>query len=291
MEYLVTTFYKFTHLAEKDLPTIKHTLETRARQLDIIGLTLIASEGINATVAGSREAIAAYKPFLEEQFGELQFKDSPSNKQPFRRFKVKIKEEIVQLQRTDIQPTGNEPHLSPAKWDAMLEDEDSVVIDVRNWYETKLGTFKKAIDPKTWKFSQFPQWLKKSNIPKDKNVMIFCTGGIRCEKAALAIKEQGYDNVYQLDGGILNYIEKRPNKNFEGECFVFDHRTSVTQDLTPSQKISRCPHCGNGGELRLVCINCHVEYACCEDCQAVKTQVCSKNCAYIYTRDHAAINS
>ncbi|MEX1112294.1 MAG: rhodanese-like domain-containing protein [Candidatus Andersenbacteria bacterium] len=287
MEYLVTTFYKFTPLPEKELSNIKQTLETQAESLGVIGLTLIAPEGINATIAGPPDALATYKTFLENQFGALQFKDSPSDRQPFRRFKVKIKEEIVQLKRTDIRPTGSEPHLSPEEWDAMLESEDSVVIDVRNWYETKLGTFKKAIDPKTWKFSQFPQWLKKSDIPKDKKVMIFCTGGIRCEKAAVAMKEEGYDQVYQLDGGVLNYIEKRPNKNFEGECFVFDHRTSVTQELTPSQVIARCPHCGNGGELRLSCLNCSTEYACCDNCQPAKLQVCSKNCAYIYTRDHA----
>lgn len=283
MEYQVTTFYIFTPLEKTRLPIIKKALEEKAKQLNIMGLLLLAEEGANATLSGSKEGLQAYKTFLEEQFGSLTFKDSVSDTPPFRRFKVKIKQEIVQLKRTDILPTGNEPHVSAEEWDKIIEDENAVVIDVRNWYETKLGTFKNAIDPKTWTFSQFPKWLKKSGIPKDQKVGIFCTGGIRCEKAAVAMKEQGYENVYQLDGGILDYIEKQPNKNFEGDCFVFDHRTAVGQDLRPSKTFTRCWSCGNAGSIDRTCQVCTNEYKACEDCaKTMKVALCSKNCRYHY---------
>lgn len=287
MDYTVTTFYIFTPLKEADLATIKKSLEEKAEKLDISGLLLIAPEGANATISGTGEKLEKYKQVLVDTFGSLRFKDSPSDKQPFKRFKIKIKQEIVQLKREDLIPTGDEPHLTPQQWDELMADTDAVFIDVRNWYETKLGKFKNAIDPKTWKFSQFPEWLKKSDIPKNKKIGIYCTGGIRCEKAALAMKEQGYENVYQLDGGILQYIQERPNKNYEGECFVFDHRTSVTQDLRPSTAIGRCPHCGNGGDIKRVCRQCDAKYMGCVDCDTKIESLCSKDCRYHYNRIHS----
>jgi len=283
MEYHVTTFYIFTPLTKEELPTIKKSLEEKAAELGVQGLLLLAEEGANATLSGSEKDLEAYKQFLCDRFGALKFKDSVSEKPPFRRFKVKIKQEIVQLKRTDIQPTGQEPHVSAEEWDRLVEDEDAVLIDVRNWYEVKLGTFKNAIDPKTWTFSQFPKWVKKSDIPKEKKVGIFCTGGIRCEKAAVAMKELGYENVYQLDGGILDYIDKRPNQNFEGDCFVFDHRTAVGQDLRPSKTLDRCWSCGNAGSIDRTCELCNTEYKACEDCaQSMAVALCSKNCRHHY---------
>lgn len=286
MEYTVTTFYIFKPLKQEELLRIKESLEQQAATLEISGLLLIAPEGANATVAGENENLERYKKVLQEVFGTLRFKDSPSDKQPFKRFKVKIKKEIVQLKREDLVPSGDEPHLTAEQWDELMADQDAVFIDVRNWYETKLGKFKNAIDPKTWKFSQFPDWLKSSGIPKNKKIGIYCTGGIRCEKAALAMKEQGYENVYQLDGGILQYIEEHPNKNYEGECFVFDHRTSVAQDLRPSTKIGRCPHCGNGGDIKRTCKQCDIAYMSCTDCDSKISALCSKDCRYHYNRAH-----
>lgn len=283
MEYVITTFYTFTPLEKDKLSFIKGELEEKAEELSVFGLLLIAEEGINATLAGSSDGIEKYEEFLVEKFGELMFKRSPSDRIPFKVFKVKIKKEIVGLGRTDINVTGEDPHLSPDEWSKMIEEEDVLLIDVRNWYETKLGTFKNAIDPKTWKFSQFPEWLKKSKLPKDKKIGIFCTGGIRCDKAVYAMKEQGYDNVYQLDGGILNYIEKRPNEHFEGECFVFDQRTAVDQNLKPSEKFGHCPHCGNAGDLNETCVLCEGSYKVCEDCIAIlPASLCSKDCRYRY---------
>lgn len=285
MEYAVTTFYKFMPLGPDKLVGLKEALEAKAAILGIFGLTLIAPEGVNATVSGSDKGIAAYKEFITGRFGNMNFKDSQADRQPFKRFKVKIKEEIVQLKRTDVVPSGQEPHVSPEEWDKLMEQDDIVLIDVRNWYEAKLGTFKKAINPKTWQFSNFPRWLQKADIPKEKKIGIFCTGGIRCEKAAVAMKEQGYEHVYQLDGGILNYIEQRPHRNFEGDCFVFDHRVAVGQNLKPSTRYGLCTSCGNGGWIGHVCEECGSGFKMCDDCAAAAPiALCSKNCRYHFER-------
>lgn len=283
MEYAVTTFYKFTPLEERALVEMKQALEVQAKQGNILGLILIAPEGVNATLSGEEGALGQFKKFLDGIFGTIRYRDSVSDKVPFKRFKVKIKPEIVQLQRLDLRPTGSELHVSPEAWDEKVEKEDAVVIDVRNWYESKLGTFKNAVVPKTWTFSQFPAWLKKSGISKEKKIGIFCTGGIRCEKAVVAMKEQGYQHVFQLDGGILNYIEKRPNQNFTGDCFVFDHRSAVGQDLRPSRQYSLCANCGNAGDIDALCVHCQKTFRTCDDCEArMPVTVCSKNCRYLY---------
>ena len=156
----------------------------------------------------------------------------------------------------------------------------------------RLGSFKNAVDPGTWKFSQFPDWVRSSGIDKDKRIGIFCTGGIRCEKAAVAMGEQGYGNVYQLDGGILKYIEERPNKNFEGDCFVFDHRVAVKQDLTPSEQYGRCPWCGNGGDLDRSCENCESDYKVCGECfESLPASLCSKNCRYAFPHTKESVKT
>jgi UPF0176 protein len=286
MEYTVTTFYKFTPLEASALPALQRLLEAEGERLGLLGLTLLAPEGINATISGSAAGIEEYKQFLLNQFGDMLFKDSPSDKKPFKRFKVKIKQEIVQLKRTDVLPTGSEEHISPEAWDKALQEEDRVVIDVRNWYETRLGTFKKAIDPGLKHFSQFPGWIKKADIPKNKKISIFCTGGIRCEKAAVALKEQGYEHVQQLDGGILNYLAQKPNNSFEGQCFVFDQRVAVDQELKPSQTHAICPHCGNPGATKSTCMHCDKNYQACDECLAkLPASLCSKRCRNEYSLD------
>ncbi len=285
MDYLVTTFYKFTSLGEKQLAHSKQDLEKHAHDLSLFGLVLLAPEGINATIAGSVEAVTAYKQLISDRFGMMRYQDSSSDRPPFKRFKVKIKPEIVQLKRTDLRPNGSQVHLSPQEWNRATEQENMIMIDVRNWYETKLGTFKNAINPRTWTFSQFPAWLQKSGIAKDANIGIFCTGGIRCEKAAVAMKEQGYENVSQLDGGILHYLQVSPNQNFAGECFIFDHRIALSQDLRPSTIYSLCPQCGNGGSIDQTCAYCAASYKICEECLAKSAVVfCSKDCRFKHSR-------
>lgn len=242
------------------------------------GLTLLATEGINATVAGSAQTITEWKKLLMTHVGEITFKDSTAQRQVFERWSVKIKPEIVSLKDRAIHPAGKHGHLSPDEWQSMLRNEDVVVVDARNAYEVEIGKFRGAIDPGISAFHEFPAWSKSAGLPKEKKILMYCTGGIRCEKALLTLEAQGYSDVYQLEGGILAYLEQFPHGDFEGECFVFDHRVAVDQALRPSQTYGLCPHCGHAGDIAITCV-CGRERKICSDCarrEARKT--CSKRC-------------
>ena len=281
----ITAFYKFLPLPAEQIPVLRAQLEQRGEELGMCGLTLVAPEGINGTVAGSESAVTAYKTLLEEIAGEITFKDSTAEFQPFRRWLVKEREEIVGLKNPDIVPGGPHRHLSPQEWHRMLTEEDVLVLDTRNTYETELGVFQGAVDPKLSTFSEFPEWVENSGIPRDKPVLMYCTGGIRCEKALLVMEQQGYENVYQLDGGILNYLQQFPDGHFDGECFVFDHRTAVDKNLQPSQRYKLCPHCGDPGDIHIACPYCEKEAIVCHRCQAKHDPICcSKNCTEQYRR-------
>lgn len=285
--YFVTTFYKF--LVLNDVPAVQKDLETKADELNVKGLVILGTEGFNSTIAApSEESFLAWKQFVREYFKlpELFFKDSVSDKAPFRRFKVKIREEIVTTGIPEIMPPeGKNQHLTPAEWNRVMKEEnDFVMIDTRNWYEYKIGTFKGALNPNIEKFTDFPQYIESQGIAKDKKMLIFCTGGIRCEKGILELQKQGYDNVFQLDGGIINYMKEYPNDQFEGECFVFDHRVALDQNLQPSVKYGLCPHCGQPSEIKIECKRCDSEELICEQCSHLefKKDTCSKNCAHQY---------
>jgi len=285
LNYYVTTFYKFKSL--ENLEQAKTELEAKAIELRMKGLIILGSEGFNATVAGPiRENFESFKKFISEYFDvpELFFKDSESEKAPFRRFKVKIREEIVTLGTPELFPQyENNHHLSPSEWNKVLKQEkDVLLVDTRNWYETKIGTFKGAINPRIDKFTEFPEYVEKHNIPKDKKMLIFCTGGIRCEKGILEMQRQGFENVYQLDGGIINYLKEYPNDQYEGECFVFDHRVALDQNLQPTTRYGLCPHCGQPSGQEITCKRCDTVELICEDCAELewKKDTCSKNCAY-----------
>lgn len=244
MSVRITAGYTFVSIDASRLPAAREELLAFGKARDMRGLVLLAEEGINGTVCGSQEAIAQWKEHLQAQFGAIVFKDSEAPKAVFRRWSVKIKPEIVGLKRQDIRPAGEHRHLTPAQWHDMLQREDVVVLDTRNDYEVQLGTFRGAVNPNIKRFSDLPHAVTSAGIPKDKPVMMFCTGGIRCEKAVLALEEEGYRDVYQLEGGILAYLEQFPNAAFEGECFVFDQRTSVDQQLQPSVQYAICHGCG-----------------------------------------------
>lgn len=285
--YYVTTFYKFKTLENPE--QVKIDLENKAQELYVKGLIIIGTEGFNATVSCPiPENFAHFQEFIKAYFEipDLFFKDSVSHKAPFRRFKVKVREEIVTLGTPELVPSYEKNHhLSPAEWNRVLKEEkDILLIDTRNWYETKIGTFKGAINPKIDKFTEFPDYVEEHKIPKDKKMLIFCTGGIRCEKGILEMQRQGFKNVYQLDGGIINYIKEFPNDQYEGECFVFDHRVALDQDLKPTSKYGLCPHCGQPSNTPVTCKRCDTEELICEDCAELewKKDTCSKNCAYQY---------
>jgi len=214
-------------------------LQLFARE-EIKGTILLAEEGINGTVAGSEQAILHLVAWIRTMPGcdNLVWKRSECEKMPFYRAKVKIKKEIVTLGKGDIDvPLNTGKKLTAAEWDVLLDDPDCVVIDTRNTYETAIGTFKNAIDPQTVNFREFPEYVKKNlQDKKNKKIAMFCTGGIRCEKASAYMKQEGFDEVYQLQGGILQYLEDTQNKNakWDGDCFVFDNRVAVGEDLKKS---------------------------------------------------------
>lgn len=283
MEYHLATFYKFMPLAEEDLSALKEQLISGAEARDVKALILIAPEGVNGGFAGSKEGYDSYCEFLQSIFGSLNFKYNTSDVAPYKKLKVKIKKEIVALKKPELHPESeNNNHLTPEEFHQMLQQEDVIIIDTRNDYETKIGKFKQAIDPHTENFSEFPEFVKKSGIPKDKKVLMYCTEGIRCEKASIEMQEQGYKEVYQLKDGIINYIRQFPNQEFEGECFVFDHRVAVGQDLQPSKSYRICPHCGEPGNIDITCIQCSKQAKACANCiKEDLKNTCSKNCRYL----------
>ena len=287
LKYYVTTFYHFKPTS--DLHKISDELYALANRWDLQGLIILGKEGINSTMSSpSPEGLNALKGFVTDRFGcpDLFFKDSESSVRPFRRFVVKIRDEIVTLGTPELAPFDlkKNHHLSPQEWNEALRHEDVVLIDTRNWYETQIGTFRGSLIPNIDQFTEFPSYLESQNIPKDKKILIFCTGGIRCEKGILDLQKEGYDNVYQLEGGIINYLKECPHQEFEGECFVFDHRVALDQNLLPTQKYGLCPHCGQPGSQTIECRRCDTPSYICEDCLQIEVakDTCSKNCAHHY---------
>jgi UPF0176 protein len=287
-QFFISTFY---HFIKVDSPEdFKAEFKAKAEELKILGLLIIGEEGFNTTSsAESQEALQAWKDYFKQKFNlkKLNNKDSVSDKPPFLRFSVKIRPEIVTTGRHDLhldsQKVGHNRHLTPEVWDRVMKEEREqiVIIDTRNWYEYNVGTFKGALNPNIEKFTEFPHYFENQKIGKEQKILIFCTGGIRCEKGILELQEKGYQNVYQLDGGILKYLEKKPHEEFVGECFVFDNRVAVTQDLKPSQTYKLCPHCGQPAAIKKECVRCDTEFLICDKCVELKTKkdTCSKNCA------------
>lgn len=288
--YQVSSFYKFFSMTDGQVATVREKLLEEARALQINGLFIMGKEGVNSTFTGLPSACETFKTKLPDILGSgpLQFKDSFADRPVFREMKVKIRDEIVTLDRAGLVPDGHHNHLSPKDWNEMMKRDDVVIIDTRNSYEYDIGRFKNAIDPKTREFNEFPEYLDASGIPKDKKVMIYCTGGIRCEKAILEMENKGFENVYQLEGGILNYLKEYPNEGFEGECFVFDYRVAVDQELKPSETYRLCPHCGQPAAVRIDCIQCGTAEIVCQSCLSREKQfhTCSKNCAHHFRLGH-----
>lgn len=238
---VVAALYKFVHLADyRDMraPLLKFCC---AKQLK--GTLLLAEEGINGTVSGSRKGINALLDYLkaDPRLADLEHKESFHSVLPFYRMKVKLKKEIVTMGVPAIRPeqkTGT--RVGPDEWNTLIQDPDVVVIDTRNQYEYEVGTFENAISPETETFREFPEYVRQNLDPeKNKKIAMFCTGGIRCEKASAFMLDEGFEEVYQLSGGILKYLEDvPPDKNlWNGECFVFDGRVAVNEKLEPGDYV------------------------------------------------------
>lgn len=228
--------YRFVTLPTTTLPSLRDTLKKQCADLGLKGTILLSEEGINLFVAGYREAIEAFKTFLDTlpPFQQMTYKESLSATVPFKKLFVKIKKEIIRMDMPDIQPEKfTAPHLAPEQLKQWYDEgKDMVVLDTRNDYEYAIGTFENAVKLDLKHFRNFPEVIE--NLPEDlknKPIVTFCTGGIRCEKAAAYMVKQGFKEVYQLDGGILNYFEKCGSEHYEGECFVFDDRITLDANL------------------------------------------------------------
>ncbi|MBS8260277.1 rhodanese-related sulfurtransferase [Roseibium polysiphoniae] len=234
---LIAALYKFAPLDDHEVQ--RDPLKRFCEDRDVRGSILLASEGINGTIcgpeAGVREVLAHLRS--DPRLAELEHKEAWSDRHVFKRMKVRLKQEIVRLAVEGIDP--NEivgTYVKPENWNELISDPDVVVIDTRNDYEFAFGTFENALNPETQSFREFPDWVREAVALESKpKVAMFCTGGIRCEKATSLLKREGFDEVFHLEGGILNYLEKVPEEQsmWKGECFVFDDRVSVDHKLQP----------------------------------------------------------
>ncbi|GGY43869.1 UPF0176 protein [Bacterioplanes sanyensis] len=244
--FVVCAMYKFVTL--ENFEALRQPLLDVMLANEVKGTLLLAQEGINGTVAGSRAGIDALLNHLrqDERLKDIDYKESFDDEQPFYRTKVKLKKEIVTMGVEGIDPkrvVGT--YVKPQDWNALISDPDVVLIDTRNDYEVGIGTFKGAIDPNTKTFREFPQYVQENLDPSQhKKVAMFCTGGIRCEKSTAYLKEQGFDEVYHLEGGILKYLEEVPADEslWQGECFVFDNRVTVNHQLEKGE-YDQCHAC------------------------------------------------
>lgn len=244
-EIVIAAFYHFVKLP--DYKALQQPLIDLCNQEGIRGTILLAEEGINSTIAGTREGIDMVLNSLRDdpRFADMKHKESYADFIPFQRLKVRLKKEIVTL-KVDVDPNALVgTYLEPEEWNQVISDPDVVVIDTRNDYEIELGSFQHASNPHTASFSDLPDYVAQNLDPqKHKRVAMFCTGGIRCEKATSFMLQQGFEEVYHLNGGILRYLELTPEEKslWEGECFVFDERVTVDHQLKPG-KAAFCTEC------------------------------------------------
>ena len=247
-EFLVATFYRFTTL--EDYASMQIPIETCCRENDVKGIVLLASEGINATIAGTRDGVLEVLHFLrkDSRLAGLTWKESSVRKQPFRKLRVRLKKEIVTMGMPGIDPerlTGT--YVKPEDWNDLISDPNVIVVDTRNDYEVEIGSFKNAINPNITAFGEMPQWIEENiDISAQPRVAMFCTGGIRCEKSTALLKEAGLNEVYHLEGGILKYLERiqEDGSLWSGQCFVFDERVSVGHGLAVGE-YELCRACRN----------------------------------------------
>jgi len=253
MSLLVAAFYRFAAL--ENLPALRGELLQLAQAQEVSGTILLAAEGVNGTIAGADAGVQVLLDRLRQVSGleHLEAKFSRSEIQAFHRLKVRLKREIVTMGEPQVSPyLASEvgTHVPPGQWDGLVADPDTLVIDTRNAYEVAIGSFAGAIDPGIATFREFPQWVEQSLRPlvaerQPKAIAMFCTGGIRCEKATAYLQQQGFEGVHHLQGGILRYLEEVPaqDSSWWSECFVFDQRVAVNHQLEPGEH-SLCFACG-----------------------------------------------
>ena len=274
--YKVASIYSFFSFQENLILDLKDKLLSIENTNDLSGLLIISKEGINGTICAEETVIEQVLKIMKKFIGinESNLKFSYSKIKIFKKLKIKIKDEIVTMGVPEINPSKDAgTYIDSLNWNELIKDQNTIVIDTRNHYEVSIGSFKKSINPNTKNFSEFPEWaddnLEKYLGDKDsKNIAMFCTGGIRCEKTSIYLKKKGFKNIYQLNGGILNYLKKTKEKNslWRGECFVFDNRISLKHGLKVGS-YSMCSGCrkpispkdkkSKKYEEGVSCPNCH----------------------------------
>jgi len=275
----ILLFYKFKEIKNpKEFVNLNRTF---CEKLGLLGKILIAKEGINGSVSGSYEKTEEYKEFLRSQYGfeDVVFKEEMSVSHPFTKLVVRVKKEIVALNK-DVDTKKGGKYLSPKHFLELYEkNKDMVILDIRNDYECKVGRFKNSVNPNIKTFRQFPEFVEKFKENKDKKIVMYCTGGIRCEKASAYMIEQGFKDISQLDGGVITYCQNLPGTLWEGSCFVFDKR--LVSDVENSNKpVSTCKICNDFSELYRNCKNpyCDLLTIMCVPCQEKLHGCCSDEC-------------
>jgi len=285
--YRVLLYYKYVRIENPEEYARLHLAFCKA--LGVKGRILVAAEGINGTLSGTVDQTDAYMHamHMDPRFATMEFKIDQADEHVFRKIFVRPRGEIVTMAlEDDVDPnevTGR--RLSPEEFHAALQDEDVVVIDARNDYEYDLGHFRNAIRPDVKTFKEFPDWVRENlSHLKDKTILTYCTGGIRCEKFSGFLLKEGFSDVSQLHGGIINYSQDQQvrGKLFDGKCYVFDKRVAVPVNHTEGTTIiSHCRHCGVPSDRYVNCgnLDCDTQFFCCEECEVPHRRSCSHECA------------
>ncbi|MBB6450727.1 UPF0176 protein [Geomicrobium halophilum] len=285
-DYRVLLYYKYV-----DMPDYEEYAEEHlqyCKDMGLRGRIIVAPEGLNGTVSGTVEQTNAYIEYVKSdpRFANMWFKVDEAEEHAFKKMFVRAKQELVTW-RLDDDVNPNEvggTYLTPKEFHEALQDEDTIVLDGRNDYEYEIGHFRGAIKPDVNTSREFPEWIEE-NIDqlKDKKVLTYCTGGIRCEKLTGILMQKGVEDVYQLHGGIVNYSQDQDVKGhlFDGKCYVFDERISVKANHTDEDTIvAQCHHCGNTEDRYINCSNpeCNLQYVCCEECEQKQQAACCEEC-------------
>ena len=280
MSYEVLLYYKFHKIENPERFCKEH--KQFLKDNGILGRVYVGREGLNGTVGGTPEQMESYRQYVWSLpgFEDTEFKIDKSDEIPFAKLTCKVREEIVAL-NAEADPAEGGKHMSPDEWRSVMESQkDYIMIDVRNNYESEVGHFEGAIKPDVENFYDFPKWLDEADLPKDKKVLMYCTGGIRCEKFSVLMKEKGWDDVNQLHGGILNYAKEEGGKHFKGKCFVFDDRLVVPVNKDDLQPIARCEITGKPADSYINCANmeCNKLFICSEEGAELMEGCCSEEC-------------
>jgi UPF0176 protein len=281
MQYEVILYYNFTPVEDPEKFCKEHKQWLKER--GILGRVYMNREGINGTLGGTPEQMEEYKTYLRslDGFEDTEFKTDEHDDIPFAKLICKVRKEIVSIHVDELNPEEGGYHMPPSEWrDVMESGEDYVMIDVRNNYESRVGHFEGALKPDVENFYEFPQWLEEAEIPKEKKVLMYCTGGIRCEKFSVLMKQKGWDDVNQLHGGILKYAREEGGKHFKGKCFVFDDRLVVPVNKENLQPIARCEITGKPADSYINCANmeCNKLFVSSEEGAAQMDGCCSGEC-------------